>query len=195
MLKTVLRRMFSNSWLIICLLLGSIMATALVSCIPIYTDGILQRMLTKDMESYQLETGKFPGQYSVRAIFNYNRNIEERISNQRYFDREIKANRLQEVGLPIMSASHHLVMGSLSFPLVPAEKYDSSSNMVYARLGTLSDLQDHINITKGRMFSDQVADEVIEVIVSQQAMVIQDLLLDKVYTLLDPTRNTAKYAR
>ena len=77
MLKTVLRRMFSNSWLIICLLLGSIMATALVSCIPIYTDGILQRMLTKDMESYQLETGKFPGQYSVRAIFNYNRNIEE----------------------------------------------------------------------------------------------------------------------
>ena len=195
LLKTVLRRMFSNSWLIICLLLGSIMATALVSCIPIYTDGILQRMLTKDMESYQLETGKFPGQYSVRAIFNYNRNIEERISNQRYFDREIKANRLQEVGLPIMSASHHLVMGSLSFPLVPAEKYDSSSNMVYARLGTLSDLQDHINITKGRMFSDQVADGVIEVIVSQQAMVIQDLLLDKVYTLLDPTKEYSEVCK
>lgn len=187
MLKIVLRRMFSNSWLIICLLLGSIMATALVSCIPIYTDGILQRMLTKDMESYQLDTGRFPGQYTVRAIFNYNRNIEERISNQRYFDREIKTKRLQEVGLPILSASHHLVMGSLSFPLVPAEKYDNSSNMVYARLGALSGLQDHISITKGRMFSNRVADGVIEVIVSQQAMVIQDLLLDKEYTLLDPT--------
>jgi putative ABC transport system permease protein len=187
LLKIVLRRMFSNSWLIICLLLGSIMATALVSCIPIYTDGILQRMLTKDMESYQLDTGRFPGQYTVRAIFNYNRNIEERISNQRYFDREIKTKRLQEVGLPILSASHHLVMGSLSFPLVPAEKYDNSSNMVYARLGALSGLQDHISITKGRMFSNRVADGVIEVIVSQQAMVIQDLLLDKEYTLLDPT--------
>ncbi|MFY9567741.1 MAG: FtsX-like permease family protein [Acetivibrionales bacterium] len=189
MLKIVLRRMFSNPWLIICLLLGSIMATALVSCIPIYTDGILQRMLTKDMENYQLETGNFPGQYMVRATFNYYNEPEERISNQRYFDREIMTKRIHEFGLPIISASHHVVMGSLNFPLVPADKYDHRSEMVFARLGALSDLENHITITKGRMYSDQITDGVIEVIVSQQAMVIQDLLLDNVYTLLDPTKD------
>ena len=45
------------------------------------------------------------------------------------------------------------------------------------------------------MFSDQVADGVIEVIVSQQAMVIQDLLLDKVYTLLDPTKEYSEVCK
>jgi putative ABC transport system permease protein len=196
LLKIVLRRMFSNPWLIICLLLGSIMATALVSCIPIYTDGIMQRLLTKDMENYQLQTGRFPGQYTVRAKFTYNRNTEERISNQRYFHREIMTNRIQEFGLPIKSASHHVVMGSLSFYHKPAEEQNDRTKVVYARLGALSDLENHITITRGRMFSNQkTEDGVIEVIVSQQTMVIQELLLDRVYSLLDPTQEYAELCK
>ncbi len=188
MLKIVLRRMFSNSWLIICLLLGSIMATALVSCIPIYTDGILQRMLTKDMENYQLETGNFPGQYYVKAVLNYNNELEDRINTQRFFDREIMTKRLPEFDLPILSASQHVTLGNISIPLVEEEKYDYSSKLMYARLGALSGLEDHITITNGRMYSNEIVDGVIEVIASQQAMVIQDLLLGKVYSILDPMK-------
>ena len=199
MLKIVLRRMFSSPWLIICLLLGSIMATALVSCIPIYTDGIMQRLLTKDMESYQLQTGKFPGQYSVRARFNYNKDIEERISNQRYFHREITTNRLHEFGLPIISASHHLVLGSVCFPpehIVDQEGYDHRLKTTFARLGALSGLEDHITITRGRMYSNQkTEDGIIEVIVSQQAMIILDVLLDRVYTILDPMNDYAEVCK
>jgi len=189
LLKIVLRRMFSNSWLIICLLLGSIMATALVSCIPIYTDGILQRMLTKDMENYQLETDIFPGQYTVRAALNYNREIKDRINTFRFFDREIMTKRLPEFGLPIRSISQHVVMGNLSVPLVEEEKYDYRSKTMMAKVGALAGIEDHITIINGRMFSDKIEDGVIEVIASQQAMVIQNLLLNKVYPVLDPTKD------
>ena len=51
MLFIVLRKIFNNKWLIACLLAGSILAVAMVSSIPMYTDGILQRMLVKDMEN------------------------------------------------------------------------------------------------------------------------------------------------
>jgi len=199
LLKIVLRRMFSNSWLIICLLLGSIMATALVSCIPIYTDGIMQRLLTKDLENYQLETRDFPGQYSVRAKFTYKSDYSERISNQRYFNKEIMTNRITDFGLPIKSASHHLVLGSLNFfprPVENPSEYDYRTKTVYSRLGALSGLEDHITITKGRMYSDQITEDgAIEVIASQQAMVILDLLLDREYTLFDPARDYAEVCK
>ena len=195
MLKIVLRRMFSNSWLIICLLVGSIMATALVSCIPIYTDGILQRMLTKDMENYQLETGYYPGLYSVKASFSYNKNYEERANAQRYFDKEIMTKRLPELDVPILSVTQHISLGNLSVPLEEEEKYDYDSKLMFAKLGAISGLEDHITITNGRMYSNEVTDGIIEVIVSQQTMVMQNLLLDKEYILLDPKRSYEEVCR
>ncbi len=87
MLRLVLRRMFSNLWMVVCLLIGSILATALVSCIPIYTDGILQRMLTKDLEKYQLDTGNFPGQYTVKGNLYYNYEPEDRTAAQNFFNK------------------------------------------------------------------------------------------------------------
>ena len=64
--------MLSNKWMVICLLAGAVLAVAMVSSIPIYTDGVLQRMLTKDLEEYQLSTRTFPGRYLVEAnIYSY----------------------------------------------------------------------------------------------------------------------------
>ena len=186
LLKTVLRRMFSNFWMIICLLLGSILATALVSCIPIYTDGIMQRMLTKDMENYQLETGKFPGEYQVTATLNYNFKNEDRVKALRYFDKEIVTKRIPQLDLPLLYVSQGITMGNLNIPLTIEEKYDHTSDLMYAQLGTLSGIDDHIRITNGRMYSKEKVDGVIEVIASQQAMKMQNLLLDKEYILLNP---------
>jgi putative ABC transport system permease protein len=195
LLKTVLRRMFSNFWMIICLLLGSILATALVSCIPIYTDGIMQRMLTKDMENYQLETGKFPGEYQVTATLNYNFKHEDRVKALRYFEKEVVTKRIPQLDLPLLYVSQGITMGNLNFPLTIEEKYDHTSDLMYAQLGTLSGLEDHITITNGRMYSKEKVDGVIEVIASQQAMKVQNLLLNKEYILLDPVRDYTEACR
>ena len=69
MLIMVIRKMLSNKWMVICLLAGAVLAVAMVSSIPIYTDGVLQRMLTKDLEEYQLSTRTFPEGIWLKQIF------------------------------------------------------------------------------------------------------------------------------
>lgn len=190
MLKMVLRRMFSNLWMVICLLLGSILATALVSCIPIYTDGILQRMLTKDLENYQHETGNFPGQYKVKATLNYNYKREDRVNAQRYFDKEIMTKKIIEFDLPIITISQSVKLGNLSyFPIQNNSESLVDANLEYGQLGSLSGIEEHITITNGRIYSSELVDGVFEVIVSHQAFKTLNLLLDKVYTLVDPVED------
>ena len=186
MLRMVLRRMFSNPWMVICLLLGSILSTALVSCIPIYTDGILQRMLTKDLQNYQIQTQNFPGQYRVEASLYYNFKPEDRFNAYRYFDRRIMSQYIPAYELPIISVSQSVKLGNLYVPRNESEG-DKIGNMMFAQLGTRSGLADHITITNGRLYSDkQTEDGIYEVMVSQQAMKELELLLDGVYTLTDP---------
>ena len=50
------------------LLCGAILASAIVSCIPMYSNAIFQRLLIKDLEQMQKDTTKYPGTYSVEMI-------------------------------------------------------------------------------------------------------------------------------
>ena len=70
MLGLALRKLIKNGWLTICLLGGCLLAVAVASSIPIYTEGVLQRMLIKDLESYQRTGGKYPGTYYVKTNFS-----------------------------------------------------------------------------------------------------------------------------
>jgi putative ABC transport system permease protein len=155
----------------------------------------MQRMLTKDMENYQLETGKFPGEYQVTATLNYNFKHEDRVKALRYFEKEVVTKRIPQLDLPLLYVSQGITMGNLNFPLTIEEKYDHTSDLMYAQLGTLSGLEDHITITNGRMYSKEKVDGVIEVIASQQAMKVQNLLLNKEYILLDPVRDYTEACR
>ena len=67
----VLRKIASNRWKVLCLLAGSILVVAMLSSIPIYTNGPLQRLLVKEMEQYQLDTAFYPGYYVVDAQLKF----------------------------------------------------------------------------------------------------------------------------
>ena len=53
MLLMVIRKMLSNKWMMLCLLLGMVLAVGMVSSIPMYTEGVLNRMLRRDLEEEQ----------------------------------------------------------------------------------------------------------------------------------------------
>lgn len=181
--------MFNNLWMVICLLIGSILATALVSCIPIYTDGILQRMLTKDLEQYQLDTGNFPGQYYVGAGLYYNYKAPDRVNAQNYFNKAIVKKNIPEMNLPVIALSHEIKLGNLYVPIEKINNNETKSDRMFAQLGAISGLEEHITLTNGRLFANEPVDDVYEVIVSQQAMKTMNLLLDKVYELTDPVED------
>ena len=64
MIQRIFIKMYSNLRMVSCLLIGVILAVGMMSSIPVYTDGVLQRMLTKDMESFQNTNNVFPGTYN-----------------------------------------------------------------------------------------------------------------------------------
>lgn len=195
MLRIVLRRMFNNLWMVICLLIGSILATALVSCIPIYTDGILQKMLTKDLEQYQLDSGNFPGLYNVKANLYYNYEQTDRVNAQNFFNKRIVTQNIPELNLPVIALSHEIKFGNLYFSMNELNEDKTKNNMMFAQLGAISGLEEHVAVTNGRMFAAEPVDDVYEVIVSQQAMKGMKLLLDKVYTVTDPVDDFKPYCK
>ena len=71
MWQFVFRKIINNKWMMLCLLGGFIIVVAMVSSVPIYTDGILQYMLTRDMKDYQIQNGKYPGRYVLTLSVNY----------------------------------------------------------------------------------------------------------------------------
>ncbi|MFW5684404.1 MAG: FtsX-like permease family protein [Spirochaetota bacterium] len=65
----VLRKMAANKWMVASLLIGVILAVAMVTTIPIYSRGILTRLLLRDLQIYQESTGGYPGTVEVEGYF------------------------------------------------------------------------------------------------------------------------------
>ena len=56
MLKLVIRKMLNNKWMVLCLLIGCVLAVAVAGSIAMYTENALQDMIYNEMESFQEET-------------------------------------------------------------------------------------------------------------------------------------------
>ncbi len=183
MLRMVLRKMFSNPWLMICLLVGSILAVAMVSSVPMYTDGVLQRMLTKDLEEYQLNTGNYPGRYHVRGSFYSQYSEEDRMRAYRVFDRKITTELIDEIGLPVLRAVKNMTLDHLS--ALPEVQREEDPKRRFIKLDTVTGIDQHITMIHGRMYTADKDLGYSEVIVTEEAMKQLDLRLNEVYLTKD----------
>lgn len=183
MIRLVLRKMRNTPWMMICLLIGSILAVAMVSSIPMYTDGVLQRMLIKDAEDYQLRTGYYPGRYHVKGSFYSNYKSEDRARAYRVFDDNISNELAPSIELPIVTKTRLITLEYLtSLPAIQREEEPTKRNV---EIGGLQYLEDHAEIIHGRLYSSEKQGGIYEVIVTEQAMKDLDLRLNEVYVLND----------
>ena len=186
MIRLVLRKMLNNPWMMICLLIGSILAVAMVSSIPMYTDGVLQRMLIRDAEDYQLKTGYYPGRSHIKSNLYSNYSPKDRAKAFRVFDRVISDELAPSVGLPIRAQTRLVTMDYFTaLPTIQREEEPQKRSM---KIEGLQYLDEHIKIIHGRIFSKEKQDDYYEVIVTEQAMKEQDLRLDEFYTISDLVR-------
>ena len=56
--------------MMLCLLFGFVVVVAMVSAVPMYSDAILQRMLDKDLASYQSNRAVYAGLYTVQSNYS-----------------------------------------------------------------------------------------------------------------------------
>jgi putative ABC transport system permease protein len=176
----ILRKMIKTKGLIACLLVGLILTVALISGIPIYTNGVFQRMLTKDLENFQVETGEFPGLYKIKVrLFPFYRNDIVGAFNR--FDERIGRSLRPQIRIPDMSHTQ-----KLSFGYVEMRRTDEAmrgSAALPITLDALSNLENHVDVKHGRMFSSELQDDVFEVMVSELAMKELKLLLGEEYEI------------
>jgi putative ABC transport system permease protein len=187
-LVMVFRKMFQNKLLVFCHLLGLVFSIALISCVPMYTDGILQKLIVKEIEQAQQLKRQFGGSYLIYMEFFASVPYTEREEKYSQIDEYIKENTDKLIGMPLLA---EVKSGkSVEYPIIEEKlvtgKLDRGRR---ALIQAVTDMEDHINLTAGRMPSKDVKDGIYEVMVTETAINRLDLVLDKVYLMTEPGSN------
>jgi len=181
LLTIVLKKLLKNKWMTLCMLTGSILIIALLAGIPIYAQGVLQRVLVKDMEKLQSTSSVYPGTIRVSTTYGTNR-TDSKITRINETVEKTLDSIEENYGLNVISRTQ--VVSSLTllaYTDIDANIYADSNGVV---LSKKDDIQNHVKMVYGRMFEER-DDGVIEVIMTQEAMVTSKLLMGTQYTLAE----------
>ncbi|MCK4515551.1 MAG: hypothetical protein KAU31_09855, partial [Spirochaetaceae bacterium] len=108
MLLFVLRKMAANRWMVASLLIGVILAVAMVTTIPIYSRGILTRLLLRDLQIYQETSGRFPGLVEVTGHLPLGRESETKLNFYDEYSSAVQREVDRGLAIPILSQAHRL---------------------------------------------------------------------------------------
>lgn len=177
MLTLLLRKMRNTKWMVICLLIGFVMATAMTSTIPIYMHASLQRMLLKDMQAYQEENNEYPGVYAVsKTIVSGTNAVDQRNTVNTVYSRA--ADRFNNLFVPFLSYKCYT-----SDPYLYVPDFESDE-LAMIKLGGMTDIGDHITIVNGRMFNPGLNENgAYEVISTEIALQNSQLVLGETYNV------------
>jgi len=186
----IFRRMAQNKWLVSSLFLGLLVTVALVSTMPIYSEGILSRMLVKDLEASQTESGVYPGTLWAPITINSQDNGKR---EQTIDDLDGYMNRAAEgFGIPVKEIVREKHTDSMRVRFEDASR-NTSRFLTSTMLWSFSGLENHIALSDGRMPADRIVDGVYEALVTERALANYNMVLGTVMILEDPnTKGTVK---
>ncbi|MBR6654477.1 MAG: hypothetical protein IKL27_07090, partial [Oscillospiraceae bacterium] len=184
MIRFVLRKMLHKKWLMAALLIGNILLVSIAAGNPMYTEAALQRMLTNTMSDYVTQNGR----YATMAylVSNITRNANGNSTTiQNFHEADARAASMpDDLGLSSKWLVRNIFLNEVEVKPV-LKRSNLSSQQV--RLGFLSGLEEHSKLLSGRMYQASVEDNVIEVVVSQKALIELNLMLDEVLEVEDLT--------
>lgn len=184
MFLITVRKMLNNKWMLICTLIGAIITVALLSSIPTYTEGIMQRMLTKDLDNSLQSTGIYPGGYQINFEGFWIPKNENSYKIFQSYDNKVKNDISKNIDLPILTQVTYEDAGLFNITKNDAERRAAAS------LCSLSDMENHIKILYGRLYSKKVENGIHEVILSDEAIKSLNLTLGNTYLLAKATDMT-----
>ncbi len=177
MIKSVFRKIANNFWLFFCLILGSLLITAILAAIPIYTDGALRKMLKIELDKFSMENNEYvsPGELYAEL----------------YFRGEYAPSGVLSVIDDTNQATEEVFKNN------KIKRNDSFRKVTVSNLGILEEninqghsysmqyqtgIEDHIKILEGRMYENSVQDGVLEVIISSSEYNSNYFTLGNLYT-------------
>lgn len=182
MLRFVFRKIAKSRWLVACLLIGGILASCVLSGVPMYTKAVMERMLTRDLTETQQSTGVYPGRFTVSWTSSPANGGEELLSRYRSAQSRV-SQVVEEMGLPVQSQSLYRSVGFsyLTPSDTPVQQLPSSQRKA-ANLSAITDLPGHVQLVSGDFPGGQLtADGALEVMVTAAAAKKLDVLVGKSY--------------
>ncbi len=179
----VLKKMFNNRLMTIYLLIGFILVVAMISSIPIYTNGIMQKMLIGDLEESQSRGERNPGYFSFNLDFKYFEK-EKIIEAYDSFSSNLYSSLAPGLNLPILSDSQELYISDYS--VLPESVREDNPKRRFIQLLTKPDLQNRIKISHGQLFSNKITNNTVEIIASKGFLFKNNLLLNDILLIEKP---------
>jgi len=110
--------MAANKWMVASLLIGVILAVAMVTTIPIYSRGILTRLLLRDLQVYQENSGIYPGSVEVGGYMTLDPEAESILGWYDELDEVVDREIRRGVVVPLLTESRVVEQSFLrAFPV------------------------------------------------------------------------------
>ena len=178
MLVTVFRRLTGNKWKALSLFIGLVLAVAIAFCVPVYSNGILQRLLIKNLERGYIETGEYPTYIS--ATFRMTGGTSAAIKIHNTMNDVIDKTIHDRMGLKEIEKGSYIKYKYFEYK---TGKKDVFSQTLYSSFtfNCIDRFEDYVNVTAGRMYNPDRDDGIVEVVVSKKFLIKNEMTLNEVY--------------
>lgn len=206
-LRIVIQKLIKKKWLTVSLVFGMTICVALLTSIPYFSNGILQRVLIQELENIQTKYGQYPGLYTLSSTANLDpiRVLRSQLIGEKqdllgnptikaHYDSMVETHQklqttahdavVQKINLALLTSSTATILRSLM--IEPAASSDYILKTETAHLRSIRGLNDHIKLVTGRFPSPVVREGVYEALISTGSQQSYGFVLDEVYTLRDP---------
>lgn len=183
MFRLVIRKLLHNIGFTACLLAGLAFSVAIAASIPMYTDGVLQRMLLKDLENSQQEDNSYPGHYMIQVNIADNYLAQDRMAAYAWLNANMDDQTVNRLGLPYEKAKR-VGFASMVFS---AKGQSGGGQKLTASLYGITGYEKHVQLVAGRFPQGQAEDGTYEVIAALPMQKAMDIVVGDTLELTDGT--------
>lgn len=185
LLLMIFRKMYKNKGLVLCLLVGLILTVAMVSSIPIYKDGILNRMLIHDFQNTQKQYKRYPGTVWVSTTLDQGKKGNQKLIQQTDQLWETMKTRF---GIPALQDVEERQTGILFFdPHNP--KLVNNRFKRYMKITAVKGMDSNVQLIDGRMPSPTEKNGVVEALITAPTLSNEHILLNQQFDVKDNKGN------
>lgn len=175
MIHFMLEKLMHKKWMAICLLIGNILLISITASQYLYREASYKRMLVDEFN--QVYDSQWPMTLRIS------------MTTSRYLDStEMLEDIESDLGAIPAGISNHVVNVHLRNQMAYLVEEREELDNLTVGVGYMTGLEDNVEIIAGRMYSHEVVDGVMEVIVNQEGLDQLGVLLGE-EVVIDPSRN------
>lgn len=180
MFQFIVQKLVHKKWMNFCLFIGFFILICIASCNPMYQRSALEKMLQSDFALEESEQSAYPGTVSV-SFYKKTSNAKE-IGSKVFKDSDKVQEKLEQLFPEETLYTVHC--SSMSYANVQANLSPDNLKLTKRIIcSRMSDLEKHVNLIKGEMYSETSADGILDGIVSRAFLDTKGIVLGEELTM------------